>query len=212
MRILIAGANGQIGRKLIRAIANSPHHSRAMIRQADQADTLRELGADQTVVADLEGDLSGALPDCDAVIFTAGSGGHTGPEKTDAVDRDGAIAMIDAANKAGVRRFVMVSSMGAQAPENGPEKLRHYLQAKHAADMHLVESGLDYTIVRPGRLTDEPASGKVALAASLGRSGEVSRADVAAVLVALLDAPHSQGRSCEVLTGDVPIAEAVGKL
>lgn len=212
MRILIAGANGKIGRKLISAIADSPHRSRAMIRHADQADTLRELGAEQTVVADLEADLSGTLPDCDAVIFSAGSGGHTGPEKTDAVDRDGAIALIDAASKAGVHRFVMVSSMGAQAPESGPEKLRHYLQAKHAADTHLVESGLDYTIVRPGHLTDGPATGKVALASSLGRSGEVSRADVAAVLVALLDAPHSQGKTCELLQGDVPIGEAVGNL
>lgn len=212
MRILVVGANGQIGRKLITLVADSPHVSRAMIRKAGQADALRELGADETVVADLEGDVHATLKDCDAVVFTAGSGGHGGPEKTDAVDRDGAIAMIDAAREAGVQRFVMVSSMGASDPASGPKDLRHYLQAKQAADAHLIGSGLDYTIVRPGRLTDHPATGAVALAPSLGRSGEVSRADVAAVLLDVLDEPVTRGKTCELLQGDTPTAQAVSKL
>lgn len=212
MRILIVGANGQIGRQLITCIADSPHASRAMIRAAEQAAALRESGADEAVVADLEGDVRATLKDCDAVVFTAGSGGDTGPEKTDAVDRDGAIAMIDAAREAGVRRFIMVSSMGASDPESGPQGLRHYLHAKQAADTHLVHSGLDYTIVRPGHLTNQPATGAVALAASLGRSGEVSRADVAAVLLAMLDAPATRGKTCELLQGEVPIPQAVSKL
>lgn len=212
MRILVVGANGQIGRKLIGCIAGSPHVSRAMIRKADQADALRDAGADETVVADLEDDVHATVKDCDAVVFTAGSGGDTGPEKTDAIDRDGAIAMIDAANQAGVKRFVMVSSMGASDPQSGPEDLRHYLRAKHAADTHLVESGLDYTILRPGHLSNNPATGAVELAPSLGRSGEVSRADVASVLLALLDAPGARGKTCELLQGEVPIAQAVSKL
>lgn len=212
MRILVVGANGQIGRQLITAIAHSTHDSRAMIRKAAQADALHECGADETVVADLEGDVRATPDGCDAVVFAAGSGGGTGPEKTDAVDRDGAIAMIDAAREAGVRRFVMVSSMGASDPESGPQDLRHYLRAKHGADAHLMDSGLDYTIVRPGRLTNHAAIGTVALAPSLGRSGEVSRADVAGVLLAILDAPGTRGKTCELLQGEVPIAQAVSQL
>lgn len=212
MRILIVGANGQIGRKLISRITAGTHVSRAMIRKAEQADALRELGADETIVADLEGDIYATPKNCDAVVFTAGSGGHSGPEGTDAVDRDGAIAMIDAARAAGVQRFIMVSSMGASDPESGPEGLQHYLYAKQAADTHLIDSGLDYTIVRPGALTDKPATGTVTLASSLGRSGEVSRADVATVLLALLDSPATCGKTCELLQGEVPITQAVSKL
>lgn len=212
MRILIAGANGQIGRKLIALIATSTHSSRAMIRKTEQADTLRELGADETIVADLEGDVHAVVAGCDAIVFAAGSGANTGPDKTDAVDRNGAIALMDAAREKGLRRFVMVSSMGADNPRNGPEGLKHYLQAKQAADAHLVDSGLDYTIVRPGQLSDQPATGKVALAVNLGRAGEVSRADVAAVLLAILDTPDTVGKTCELLQGNVPIAQAVAGL
>lgn len=212
MRILIAGANGQIGRKLIERIADSTHQSRAMIRKAEQADALRELGADETIVADLEGDVHAALTDCDAIVFSAGAGAGSSPEKTDAVDRDGAIALMDAAREKGIQRFVIVSSMGADNPKNGPEELHHYLQAKQAADAHLVDSALDFTIVRPGRLSDEPATGSVALAPNLGRSGEVSRADVATVLLAVLNTPSTIGKTCELLQGKTPIQQAVAEL
>lgn len=213
MLILVAGANGQIGRQLLRRIKQSPHHSRAMIRDAGQSDTLRTLGADETIVADLEGDVRPALEGCDAVVFTAGSGGHTGPEKTDAVDRDGAIGLIDASTAAGVRRFVMVSSMGTAHPDDGPEGLRHYLHAKKAADAHLADSGLDYTIVRPCRLTDNIGTGKVALsAAGFGHSGEVPRADVAAVLMAVLERPQTAGATFELLEGDHAVHDAVAAL
>ncbi|MDA3912952.1 SDR family oxidoreductase [Oleiagrimonas sp.] len=212
MLILVAGANGQIGRQLLRRIKLSLNHSRAMIRDAGQSDTLRTLGADETIVADLEGDVRPAMEGCDAVVFTAGSGGQTGPEKTDAVDRDGAIGLIDACKDAGIQRFVMVSSMGTDDPDNGPEGLRHYLQAKQAADKHLADSGLDYTIVRPGRLTDDVGSGKVAVSNSLGRSGSVPRADVAAVLMAVLQAPETAGMTFELLAGQTPVREAIAAL
>lgn len=212
MRILIAGANGQIGRKLIALIAASAHSSRGMIRKAEQADTLRKLGADEIVVADLEGDMHAAVAGCEAIVFAAGSGGDTGPEKTDAVDRDGAIALMDAARQLNVQRFVMVSSMGADNPRQGPESLRHYLRAKQSADQHLVDSGLDYTIVRPGHLVDNPATGNVVLAPSIGRSGEVSRADVAAVLLVVLSTPSTVGKTFEMLQGNVSIAQAVAEL
>lgn len=212
MRVLIVGANGHIGRRLIKQMSTGPHQCVAMIRSPDQADELRELGADDTVVADLENDVQPALDGCDAVIFTAGSGGKGGQEKTDAIDRDGAIAVIDAACKAGVERFVMVSSMGADAPEKGPDGLQHYLHAKGAADDHLRASGLQYTIVRPGALTDDDGSGKVDIAAHLGRQGSIPRDDVAAVLLQVLGAANTHGKQFELLTGDSPVRDAVAAI
>jgi uncharacterized protein YbjT (DUF2867 family) len=108
-----------------------------------------------------------------------------------------------------VRRYVIVSSMGAADPSSGSEQMGPYLEAKHDADEALAASGLDFTIVRPGMLTDEPGSGRVELAASLGRRGQVSRDDVAAVLVAVLGAGNTIGKTFELLAGDTPIEEAV---
>lgn len=212
MRVLIVGANGHIGRRLLQQMSSGPHQSQAMIRSAEQATELRELGADSTVVADLEKDVQPALDGCDAVIFTAGSGGKGGTEKTDAVDRDGAIAVIDAAKEAGVERFVMVSSMGADTPEQGSHDLQHYLRAKQAADNHLRESGLQYTIVRPGALTNDRGSGKVDVAKHLGRQGSVPRDDVAAVLLQVLDADNTHGKQFELLAGESFVQQAVATI
>lgn len=212
MRVLIAGANGKIGQHLIRLMADSPHTARAMVRDPEQAEALEQLGAAETVVGDLEQDCTHALKDCDAVVFTAGSGPHTGPEKTIDVDQNGAIRLIDAAQAAGVRRFLMVSSMRADRPENAPEKLHHYLRAKHKADEHLRASGLDFTLVRPGPLTNDPGSGKVELAARLDRTGSIPREDVAAVLLATLDADNTIHQSFDLLSGDYDIAGALARL
>lgn len=212
MRVLIAGANGKIGRHLIRLMADSPHTARAMVRDPEQAEALEQLGAAETVVGDLEQDCTHALKDCDAVVFTAGSGPHTGPEKTIDVDQNGAIRLIDAAQAAGVRRFLMVSSMRADRPENAPEKLHHYLRAKHKADEHLRASGLDFTLVRPGPLTNDPGSGNVELAARLDRTGSIPREDVAAVLLATLDADNTIHQSFDLLSGDYDIARALARL
>ncbi|MDN5869427.1 MAG: SDR family oxidoreductase, partial [Nitrococcus sp.] len=136
MKVLIAGANGKIGQRLVKQMAESAHSPRAMIRNPAQAEELQALGA-ETVVADLEDDCSGALKGCDAVIFTAGSGPDTGPDKTVDVDQNGAISLIDQAKAAGVQRFLIVSSMRAEDPEAGPEKMQHYLRAKKNADDYL---------------------------------------------------------------------------
>lgn len=212
MHVLIVGSHGQVGQRLVKKMATSDHHSRAMVRDADQEAQMKTLGAAETVVADLEGDFRHALNGCDAVVFVAGSGGGGGPEKTDAIDRDGAIKMIDAAVQAGMKRFVMVSSMGADAPEDGPDTLQHYLRAKRAADQHLIRSGLDYTIVRPGALTDDPGNQRIDAAKDLQRSGEIPRDDVAAVLLNVLDAPNTIGAHFEVLSGDAPLAKAVASI
>lgn len=212
MNVLIAGANGKIGRQLLKKFANSRHRARAMIRDKDQAPELLELGAFETVVADLEEDLSEALRGMDAVIFTAGSGPHTGPEKTIDVDQNGAINLINAAEQAGVKRFLMVSTMRADKPESGPEQMRHYFLAKQKADNHLRASSLDYTIVRPGKLTEEKGSGRVEAAERLDHFGEISREDVARALVASLEAEHGFRHGYDLLAGETPVREAIAGL
>ena len=209
MNVLIVGSHGNIGQRLVRQMAKSAHTARAMIRDESQRDEMRALGAAEVVVADLEGDVRDALADCDAVVFTAGSGAHTGPEKTEDVDRHGAISIIDQARRAGVRRFVLVSSMNADTPEKGPEKMRQYFEAKKAADDHLRASDLEYTIVRPGKLTDEEATGTADIAKDLNRYGEVAREDVAHALLLTLDSPNTIGQHYEMLAGDTPIEKAL---
>ena len=212
MHVFIAGANGQIGQHLLREMADSNHEVRALIRHPDQGPELQQLGATETVLGDLEQDCSEAMRGCDAVIFTAGSGPHTGPDKTIDVDQEGAIRLVDTARAMGIKRFIMVSSMRAEEPEKGPEKLRHYLQAKHNADEHLKNSGLNYTIVRPGRLTDDDGTGKVAVSARLEGFGKIPRQDVARVLLAVLDSDTATNRVFDVVSGDTPVPEALAKL
>ncbi|HDZ38025.1 MAG TPA: SDR family oxidoreductase, partial [Marinobacter sp.] len=187
MNVFIAGANGQIGQHFLRELADSDHQTRAMVRHSEQGPELQKLGADEVVLGDLEKDCSDAMKGCDVVVFAAGSGPDTGPDKTTQVDQDGAIRLIDSAKAMGIERFIIVSSVGAEEPDNGPEKLRHYLQAKHNADEHLKSSGLNYTIVRPGQLTNDEGTGKVAVSTGHEHTGKIPRQDVARVLLAALD-------------------------
>jgi uncharacterized protein YbjT (DUF2867 family) len=211
MKVLIAGANGKIGRRLIPHLVADDIQVRAMVRDLSQKADLETLGAHEVVEADLEGDCRQALEGQDAVIFTAGSGPHTGPEKTIDVDQNGAISLIDQAKELGVGRFIMVSSMRADDPASGPEKLRHYFAAKGKADDHLRASGLNYTIVRPGRLTEEPPLEKVEIAEKLKKFGDISREDVAKVLSETARA-ELDNREFDVIAGSTPIREALSKL
>lgn len=212
MHVFIAGANGQIGQHLLQEMANSNHEARALVRHPDQGPELQKLGATETVLGDLEHDCSEAMRGCDAVIFTAGSGPHTGPDKTIDVDQDGAIRLVDTARAMGIKRFIMVSSMRAEEPEKGPEKLQHYLRAKRNADEHLKNSGLNYTIVRPGRLTNDEGTGKVAVSERLASFAEIPRQDVARVLLAVLDSDNTDNRVFDVVSGDTPVVDALAKL
>jgi len=212
MHVFIAGANGQIGQYLLQEMAESDHEARALIRDPEQGPKLQQLGATETVVGDLEKDCSEAMRGCDAVIFTAGSGPHTGPDKTIDVDQEGAIRLMDTAKAMGIKRFIMISAMRAEEPDKGPEKLRHYLWAKRKADDHLKNCGLDYTIVRPGRLTNEDGTGKVEVRDRLMEFGEIPRQDVARVLLAVLDSDNTNNCVFDVVSGDVPITEALAKL
>ena len=211
MKVLVAGANGQIGQYLVRMLAEEGHEVRAMIRDEDQAPGLRELGGDP-VVADLEGEVAHTVEGCDAVIFSAGGGPGSGAEKKETIDRGGAVKLVEAAREHGARRYVMVSAMGAADPEAGSEAMQPYLFAKAQADQTLQESGLDYTIVRPGSLTDEAGTGTVEAAPSLGRRGEIPREDVARTLVVTLEKENTFGKTFEVLSGDTPIEEALADL
>ena len=172
---------------------------------------MRDLGGDP-LVADLEGDVSGTAEGCDAVVFTAGGGPGSGAAKEETVDRQGAVKLIEAAERHGARRYVMVSAMGAADPASGPEAMQPYLFAKVRADEALRESGLDYTIVRPGRLTNEPGTGRVAAAPSLGRRGEIPREDVARAIAVALETEGTAGKTFELLSGDDPIEDALGAL
>ena len=210
MDVLVAGGHGQIARHLLRLLAEHGHHGRGLIRNPDHAPDLEADGA-VPVLCDLEHD--DPLPHvgaAEAIVFAAGAGPGSGPERKRTVDYEGAVKLIRAAEELGVRRYVIVSSMGADDPASASEAMRPYQQAKHDADEALAASSLDWTIVRPGRLTDAPAVGTVALAA--GRYGEVTREDVALVLLECLGADNSIGKTFELIEGDVPVHEAVAAL
>jgi uncharacterized protein YbjT (DUF2867 family) len=213
MRVLVIGANGKTGRRVVRQMKEGPHDPVAMVRDPEQRSFFTGLGV-ESVVGDVEESIAPLLGGIDAVIFAAGSGSKTGPEKTIDVDQNGAIRTIDEAEQAGIQRYVMLSSMNAD-PESEGHKISHYYRAKGVADEHLMESGLEWVIVRPGRLTDDPGREAIRAAPSLaGTEGprEISRDDVASVLVRSLDHPGVVGLAFEVLAGDVPIQRAMDRL
>lgn len=207
MKILVAGANGSTGRRVVGLLADSTHDPVAMIRDEAQAPTFEEMGV-PWVLADLEKPLAHAVEGMDGVIFAAGSGGHTPPEKTVDVDEMGAERITDTAEELGAERFVMLSSIRAD-PRSEGHRISHYYRAKGRADLHLQNSSLDYTIVRPGSLTDDEGTGRIRAAEVLDGSGSITRSDVAAVLVACLDIGHTRRKTFEILQGDVPIREAL---
>lgn len=212
MNVLVAGAHGNTGKQIVNLLLEEGHEVRAMIRDAAQEEEMRKMGA-TPVVADLERDVNFAVEGCDAVIFAAGSGGHTGPDKTEAVDKNGAIRLIKACEENAVNRFVMLSSIGTDNPEAGPSKIQHYLKAKAAADEKLKKSDLNYTIIRPGLLTDKDATGKITASKKLpDTSGDIARADVAATIVEALDHENTYRKTFEILSGESPISVAMTTL
>ncbi|WP_412067839.1 SDR family oxidoreductase [Rubrivirga sp. IMCC43871] len=206
MTVLVAGAHGAIGQHLVQILADAGHTVRAMVRDDDQFDAMRALGG-EPVLGDLTGDVSEPPAGADAVIFAAGSGGQA----VEAVDRDGAIALIDATIAQGVRRFVMLSSIGADAPEEA-DQLQDYLRAKHAADAHLQGTDLTYTILRPTALTNGAPTGTAAFATSLdadARARKIAREDVAGALASILTVSETEGAVIEMTAGTTPIREGL---
>jgi uncharacterized protein YbjT (DUF2867 family) len=216
MDVVIAGGHGKIALRLERLLADGGHRARAIIRNPDQAGDIEAAGA-EPVVLDLEAlaglaELTDAVRGADAVVFAAGAGPGSGPERKRTVDYGAAVKLIAAAEAAGVDRYVMVSSIGAHQPEAGEGPMRAYLQAKADADDALVASGLRWTIVRPGSLTDDPGTGRVSLSTDMGRRGSIPRDDVAAVIATCLTTSSAAGTTFEAFSGDTPIDDAVAAL
>lgn len=208
MDITVVGAHGDVAMLLHPILKERNHSIRGIIRKEEQSDDLREVGV-EPVVCDIEktDDISDAVGKVDAVVFAAGAGPGSGAERKWTVDRDGAIKLIEAAQKNGISRYVLISAMGLDKPR-GNEVFRAYQLAKAEADEALRNSGLDYTIIKPGRLTDDPGTGKVALARELPK-GEIPRADVAAVLAEILETPETAGHQFDLTSGELSISEAV---
>jgi uncharacterized protein YbjT (DUF2867 family) len=211
--IVIAGGHGQIALRLARLLSARGDAVRSLIRNPGHEAGVHATGA-EAVLADMEqlDDLAEFVDGADAVVFAAGAGPGSGPERKRTVDLGAAVKLLDAARRTGARRYLMISAMGAADPSRGSEAMRPYLQAKAEADAALAASDLDWTIVRPGMLTDDPGTGLIDAAASLGRRGAIPRDDVAAVLVGCLDEPRTVRATFEVLSGDTPIGEALAAL
>ncbi|NBM20922.1 SDR family oxidoreductase [Streptomyces sp. GC420] len=212
MRIVIAGGHGQIALRLERLLTARGHEPAGLIRKPEQAGDLRAAGA-EPVLCDLESataeEVAAHLVTADAAVFAAGAGPGSGAERKDTVDRAAAVLFADAAERARVRRFLVVSSMGADPGREGDSVFDVYLRAKGAADDHVrSRDGLDWTILRPGSLTDDAGTGLVRLEASTG-GGSVPRDDVAAVLAELLETPSTAGLTLELVSGSTPVPEAV---
>jgi uncharacterized protein YbjT (DUF2867 family) len=211
MKVLVVGANGQIGKRLVDLLKESSEHdARAMLRKPEQTPEFEEKGV-ETVIASLEGtveDIVSAAKGCDAIVFAAGSGGHTGLDKTLLVDLDGAVKTVEAAEQAGIDRFIMVSALQAHKRENWSEAIKPYYVAKHYADRALLQSSLNFTIIRPGGLLNEPGTGKIEVAENL-KSGSIPRVDVAKTILACLNAKNTFKKSFDLISGETDIVDAI---
>lgn len=208
MTTLVIGANGQIGKQFCELAQQAGTPIKAMIRSEEQAAWFSERGID-TVIADLEGELEHAFEGCDQVVFTAGSGPHTGPDKTLMIDLFGAIRTADIAKQKGLSRYIMISAMRAEQPLEAPEKMRPYMAAKFAADAHLRNSGIPYVILKPGRLTDDTATQQFASSFEEAGDNQISRANVANALLHAVQSPNVTNQEYLLLDGKRSIDEII---
>lgn len=212
-RVAIVGGHGQVARQLIHVLRRADHVPVALVRNETYRRDLEARGAEVRML-DIEHqgarEFGEAFAGCAAVVFAAGGGPDGNAERKRTVDLEGSLKSIEGARLAGIRRFVQISAIGVDdpLPDTTGEVWRAYVEAKREADAALRASGLDWTIIRPGRLTDEPATGRVALGPDVDR-GEVTRADVAAVVAAVLDVPASIGQQWNLVNGEVPVGQAV---
>jgi uncharacterized protein YbjT (DUF2867 family) len=212
-RIAVVGGHGQVARHLLVALRRSEHDPVALVRREDYRAELESRGAEVRLL-DIERDgadaFAMAFAECDAVVFAAGGGPDGNKERKRTVDLEGSLKSIEGAQAAGISRFVQISAIGVDEslPDDTGDVWRAYVEAKRDADAALRDSGLDWTILRPGRLTDDPATGHVTLGPDVPR-GEIPRADVAAVVAAVLDVPGSIRKQWDLVSGETPVAEAV---
>jgi uncharacterized protein YbjT (DUF2867 family) len=214
MRIVIAGGHGQIAWQFGRLVTQAGHEAVGMIRTPEHIPDLQAAGVEPALI-DLEDtdveEMAGVVRGADVVVFAAGGGPDGNAARKETVDKGAAIMLADAAEAAGVRRYLMVSAMGTEgADPDSDDVFQAYLRAKQAADDDLRSRDLDWTVVKPGRLTDDVPTGRVQVG-RLGR-GSVTRGDVAHVLAEVIEAENSIGTTFDLLNGDVPVAEAIAKL
>ena len=212
MKVFLIGANGQVGKHIVKLLQSSDKHElTAMVRSEEQAEQLKQSGVN-VVLANLEDNveqLAQAMKGSDAVIFSAGSGGKTGADKTLLVDLDGAVKSMEAAEQVGINRYVMVSAYKAYDRESWKESpIKPYFVAKHYADRELRASNLNYTIIGPGILTNEPGTGKVAVGEILEKTS-IPREDVARVVVASLDEEKTYKKTIELVSGETSVEEVL---
>jgi uncharacterized protein YbjT (DUF2867 family) len=212
MDVAVAGGHGKVGIRLLRLLADRGHRARGLIRNPDHAIELHNVGA-EAVVCDIEerDDISDCVRGADAVVFAAGAGPGSGPERKRTVDYGGAVKLIEAAKQNGIDRYLMVSAIKVERPEEWPEPMVPYYEAKRDADQALIQSGLTYTIVRPGSLTDDVGTGLVEIGFGL-EQGHIPRDDVAASLLLALDAVNTYGQAFDVVSGDAPVEDAIANL
>lgn len=214
MKVFVVGANGKIGQQLVRLLQENVEHSvRAMVRSEAQAKELQERGIEAAIVS-LEGsveDIAQAAEGCEALVFTAGSGGHTGYDKTLLIDLDGAAKTVEAAEKVGISRYIMVSALQAQHREKWNEDLKPYYVAKHYADKILEQSNLTYTIIRPGGLLNDQGTGKIKVAENIS-GGVIPREDVAKTILHALTEENTYNKSFDLVSGDRTIPDALQQL
>ena len=216
MRVVIAGGHGQIALRLTKLLAGDGHEVVGLVRNPDHEADLAAAGG-QAAVLDLEqadvAAVAGVLAGADVAIFAAGAGPGSGKDRKDTVDRGAAALFADAAEQAGVRRHLQVGSMGADRADSlhDDEVFTVYLKAKWAAEEDLRSRDLDWTILRPGGLTNDAGTGQVKLAEKTG-NGSISRDDVALTLAGLCTTKAAIGRTLELVAGQTPVAEALANL
>ena len=212
-RVAVVGGHGQIARLLHPMLLGAGHRPVALVRSPEHAAEL-EAGGVETRMLDIENSdataFVAAFQECEAVVFSAGGGPDGNAERKRTVDLEGSLKSIEAARTAGIRRFVQVSAIDVDDPvaADAGEVWRAYVEAKRDADAALRDSGLDWTILRPGRLTDDPGTGRVALGPDVARA-EIPRADVAEVIAAVLDTPAAAGHQWNLVGGDATVADAI---
>jgi uncharacterized protein YbjT (DUF2867 family) len=212
MKVLVAGAHGKTARRLVRMLKEDGHEVRGLVRKEEQMPDVEADGAEPALVDLEEVEVEGAVEGFDAIIFAAGAGPGSGAARKETMDYGGAVKLVEAAEKHGVRRYLMLSSMGADDPGSGSEAMQPYLFAKARADERLQRSDLDYTIIRPGSLTEEEGAGRIDAAEALGRRGEISRDDVARTFIEALEMENTYHKTFEILAGDTPIREALARI
>ncbi len=216
MKVLVAGAHGKTARRLVRMLVDDGHEVRGLVRKKEQMPDVEADGAEPVLVdleeEEVEGGVGEAVEGWDAIVFAAGAGPGSGAARKETKDNGRAANLIEAAEKRPLSRYLKLSSMGAGNPEGGSEAMQPYLFAKARADERLIKSDLEYTIIRPGGLTNEEGTGRIEAAQSLGRRGQISRDDVARTFADALEMRNTYGKTFEILAGDTPIREALERL